>query len=238
MKEDGTGLNNLLRGNPDLEPDCLTRSLIAAVMKEDGSHLNIGELVIKGATNIDEALELAKQMKQHAAQAMLLLVKAAMTNDRNLVLKLFGEVGGGPLTSGVDCSYEGFAEVQMVVTSGKVSTVVPIEVAYRSNHPGMREELLLRTNVNQKEGTVYWHGLHLQSLNLVWLSKIQWVKQLHLAHNAFRSLPNEMGLYLRQVSIESSIVDTFNFFLTLAGSEVGPTMQRAYYNPSQHTGAT
>ena len=195
VEKDGAGLNDLLRGNPDLEPDCLTRALIAAVMK--GNHLNIGKLVIKGASNIDEALALAKQMKQDAARAMLLLVKAAMTNDRNLVLKLFGEVGGGP--PGVDCSDEGFAEVQKVVMSGKVSTVVPIEVAYRNNHPSMREELLLRTDVNQKEGTVYWHGLRLISLDLVWLRKIQWVKRLRLARNGFKSLPNEMGLYLRQV---------------------------------------
>ena len=47
-------------------------------------------------------------MKQHAARAMLLLVKAAMTDDHNLVLKLFGEVGGAP--PGVDCSDEEFAD--------------------------------------------------------------------------------------------------------------------------------
>ena len=197
VEKDGPGLNDLLRGNPDLEADCLPRALIAAVMK--GSHLIIGKLVIKGARNIDEALELAKQMKQHAARAMLLLVKAAMTDDHNLVLKLFGEVGGAP--PGVDCSDEEFADVQKMVTSAKVSTVVPIEIANRYNHPSMRAELLLRTDVNQKEGTVYWHGLRLVSLDLDWLRKIQCVKRLRLARNGFRSLPDEMGLYLRQVSI-------------------------------------
>ena len=205
VEKDGNGLNELLRGNPDLESDCLTRALIAAVKK--GNHFNIGKLVIKGATNIDEALELSKQMRQHAARAMLLLVKAAMSNDRNLVLKLFGETGGGPPSTGLDCSDEGFAEVQKVVMTGKVSTVVPIEIAHRSNHPSMREELLLRTDVNQKEGTVYWHGLRLLSLDLGWLRKIQWVKRLRLARNGFKSLPNEMGVYLRQVSI--LIVDAF-----------------------------
>ena len=89
VEKDGHGLNELLCGNLDLELDCLSRALIAAVKK--GNHFNIGKLIIKGATNIDEALELSKQMKQHSARAMLLLVKAASTNDLNLVLKLFGE---------------------------------------------------------------------------------------------------------------------------------------------------
>ena len=197
VEKDGNGLNDLLRGNPDLESDCLSRALTAAVKK--GNHFNVGKLVIKGATNIDEALELSKQLRQHAARAMLLLVKAASTNDHNLVLKLFGETGGS--SPKVDCSDEGFAEVQKVVMSGKVSTVVPIEIAHRNNHPGMREDLLLRTDVNPKEGTVHWHGLRLLTLDLAWLRKIQWVKRLRLARNGFKSLPNEMGAYLRQVII-------------------------------------
>ena len=237
MEKDGPGLKNLLRGNPDLEADCLPRALILSSSDERKplEHRQY-KLVIKGARNIDEALVLAKQMKQHAARAMLLLVKAAMTDDHNLVLKLFGEVGGAP--PGVDCSDEEFADVQKMVTSAKVSTVVPIEIANRYNHPSMRAELLLRTDVNQKEGTVYWHGLRLVSLDLDWLRKIQWVKRLRLARNGFRSLPDEMGLYLRQVSIHMSRLDTFNLFLTLAGSEARPAVQRAYHNPSQHTGAT
>ena len=33
-----------------------------------------------------------------------------------------------------------------------------------------------------------------------WLRKIYWVKRLRLARNGFRQLPNEMGLYLKQVN--------------------------------------
>ena len=94
MKEvecNGTNVSALLKKihSNQLEENCLERALIAAV--NNGNHVNISKLIVKGAaTNVDEALELATQLKKHEARAMLLLVKAAQTNDRDLVLKLFG----------------------------------------------------------------------------------------------------------------------------------------------------
>jgi len=52
-----------------------------------------------------------------------------------------------------------------------------------------------------EEGFVYWHGLRLLDLDVSWLRKIYWVKRLRLAQNGFRQLPNEMGIYLKQVNI-------------------------------------
>ena len=77
--------------------------------------------------------------------------------------------------------------------------MVPIEIARRHNNPFVREELLLRTDVNQEEGSVYWHGLRLLQLDLLWIRKIHWVKRLRLARNGFRMIPNEIGGYLKQV---------------------------------------
>ena len=162
------------------------------------NNANIGKLIIKGATNIDEALELAKRERKHNARAILLLVIAAIKNDRNLVLRLFGEPVPSPKAA--DISDEGFQEVQSAVTSGKVSTVVPIEMARRNEHKGVREELLLRTDVNQQEGTVFWHGLRLNELEVAWLRKVQWVKKLRLARNGFKYLPNEIDSCLWHVS--------------------------------------
>ena len=85
--------------------------------------------------------------------------------------------------------------------TGNVSTVVPIEIARRANNDAVREELLLRTDVNQEEGSVYWHGLRLLNLDLSWIRKIHWVKRLRLARNGFKTIPNEIGGYLRQVCI-------------------------------------
>ena len=89
VKTNGDNLTELLRVRvDDLEPLCLERALTAAV--EVGNHFNVGKLVVKGATNIQEALSDSKRLKKHEARAMLLLVIAAQTNDRDLVLKLFG----------------------------------------------------------------------------------------------------------------------------------------------------
>ena len=85
----GDNLTELLHVSvEDLEPLCLERALKAAVVV--GNHFNVGKLVVKGATNIQEALSDSKQLKKHEVRAMLLLIIAAQTNDRDLVLKLFG----------------------------------------------------------------------------------------------------------------------------------------------------
>ena len=91
-----------------------------------------------------------------------------------------------------------FSDVQKAVIDGKVSTVVPIEIARRYDNIAVREELLLRTDVNQEDGTVSWHGLRLLNLDLSCIRKIHWVKHLRLARNGLRSIP-EVGAYLKQV---------------------------------------
>ena len=194
----GDNLTELLRFNADqLEPDCLKRALLAAVEKDN--HFNVGKLIVKGADNIDDCLKRSKEDKKPHARAMLLLVKAAQGGNRNLVLKLFGEPAPG--LDMREFSDDGFQDVQRAVVGGKVSTVVPIEIARRNGHATVREELLLKTDVNQEEGTVYWHGLRLLVLDVSWLRKIHWVKRLRLARNGFRQLPNEMGTYLKQVCL-------------------------------------
>ncbi|XP_019851796.1 PREDICTED: leucine-rich repeat serine/threonine-protein kinase 1-like, partial [Amphimedon queenslandica] len=197
VKTNGDNLTELLRVRiDDLEPNCLEDALTAAV--EVGNHFNVGKLVVKGATNIQQALDDSKEKQKHEARAMLLLVIAAQTNDRDLVLKLFGAPTQKNLSHPL-ANDDNFSEVQKAVISGRVSTVVPIEIARRHQNPIVREELLLRTDVNQEEGSVYWHGLRLLVLDLSWIRKIHWVKRLRLARNGFRAIPNEIGGYLKQV---------------------------------------
>ena len=62
----------------------------------------------------------------------------------------------------------------------------------------MREELLLRTDVDKDSGVVLWFGLRLKQLEISWLRKIYWVKKIRLARNEFSSLPPQMGSYLKQ----------------------------------------
>ena len=200
VETNGDGLTELLRFNTDqLEPHCLNTALTAAVRNDN--HYNVGKLIVKGADEIKKALRQSVEDKKPNARAMLLLVHAAMEGNRNLVLRLFGEP-----TSGTDNSRDyiddTFPDVQKAVLDGKVSTVVPIEIARRYGHAAVREELLLKTDVNEQEKSVHWHGLRLLVLDINWLRKIHWVQKLRLARNGFKHLPNEMGTYLKQVSIE------------------------------------
>ena len=145
-------------------------------------------------------MEIAITNQKPHSQAWLLLVKAAITGNKSIVQKLFGDAVSNP--SSLDpreFNDDQFAEVQQAVLSGKVSTVVPIEIARRNGNNQVREELLLKTDVNQEEGSVFWYGLQLLSLDISWLRRISWVKCLRLARNGFKSLPQEMGTYLKQV---------------------------------------
>ena len=195
----GEGLTDLLRvGSDQLEPDCLIRALLAAVRNDN--HFNIGKLIVKGAPNIDDALALSIEECKPHARAMLLLVKAATRGDQNLVLQLFGDPSQHDTSQFQDT---GFQAAQEVIRLGKVSTVVPIEIARRNHHSTIREELLLRTDVNENDRTVYWHGLRLQELDISSLQKIHWVERLRLARNGLKVLPQDMGLYLKQVCYSS-----------------------------------
>ena len=192
-------MTELLRSGADqLEPNCLNRALVAA--SKNDNHYNIGKLIVKGATNLEDCLKIAKEEKKPHARAMILLVKAAQTGNKAIVQKLFGETAVG-LENPRDYSDDSFSDVQKGVLSGKVSTVVPIEIARRNGQAAVREELLLKTDVNQEEGYVYWHGLRLLHLDISWLRKIHWVKKLRLARNGFKNLPPEMGTYLKQVCV-------------------------------------
>ncbi len=197
VENDGDKLTELLRNNTDqLEPNCLNRALMAATRNDN--HFNIGKLVVKGAKNLDDCLEFAQRENKPHARAMLLLIKAASSGNKSIVQKLFGETVDKPDNS-KEFNDPGFPDVQKAVLSGKVSTVVPIEIARRNGHLQVREELLLKTDVNQEEGYVYWHGLRLLQLEVPWLRRISWVKRLRLARNGFKILPNDMGNYLKQV---------------------------------------
>ena len=166
-------------------------------MKND-NHLNVGKLVVKGATEFLSCLQYAKDEKKPQARAMLLLIIAAQTGDKAIIQKLFAEPAPG-LQSKQDYEDDAFGDAQKAVLSGNISIVVPIEIARRNGQSQVREELLMKTNVNQEEGYVYWHGLRLLSLDITWLRKIAWVKKLRLARNGFKSLPPEMATYLKQV---------------------------------------
>lgn len=200
VENDGDRLIELLQGNIDrLEPNCLDRALMAATV--NNNHINIGKLVIKGAKNLEECLDYAQRNSKFHTSAMLMLIQAASTGNKAMVQKLFGETVDQP--DNLRKVYNpSFSDIRKVVLSGRVSTLVPLGIAHHNGHLQVREELLLKTDVDQEEGYVDWHGLMLQQLEVTWLHCISWVKQLRLARNGFKSLPNNMGNYLKQVHQE------------------------------------
>lgn len=194
-------MTKLLRKYADkLDDDCLNRCLRAATCNDND--MNISQLVVKGANNLDACLELAQKESKHRARAILLLIKAASSGNRDIVQKLFGEIVDKPENIKDDVMDSGFPDVQKVVLNGVVSTVVPIDIARKHGNSEVREDLLLKTDVNQEEGYVYWHGLRLLQLELSWLRKISWVRKLRLARNGFKILPDNMGHCLKQVGHE------------------------------------
>ena len=193
VRTNGPKINELLKTPLDLlEDDCINQALLVAV--ENGSCSNAGKMLLRGATNIDQALEESRRLQQILITASLLVIKAAMENDRTLVLKLYGE----PTQESSTLKEDNLIELQNIVRNNGVKTVVPIEIARRNNSSAVREELLLRTDVDKERGTVSWFGLHLVKMEISWLRKIHWVRELKLARNELSSVPLEMGNYLKQ----------------------------------------
>ncbi|XP_065919794.1 leucine-rich repeat serine/threonine-protein kinase 2-like [Dysidea avara] len=197
VRNDGPRLNELLKTPLNqLEKSCIDRALMAAV--ESGKHSNIGKLILRGASNIDEALEESRGLRKHKVTATLLIIKAAIENDKILVLKLYDENVQGLDTKVPLTEEDDLAELQQFVRSHTIETVMPIEIARRNSASAVREELLLRRGVNETSGTVLWYGLRLTQLEISWLQNIYWVKELKIARNEFTSLPSEMGGYLNR----------------------------------------
>ena len=141
------------------------------------------------------ALTKSCSLKQHAVTAALLMIKAAMENDRILVLKFYGENVKGEETK-IPLGDDNLAELQAAVANNNIETAIPTEISIKSNSLMVTEELLLRTGVDENNKVVLWHDLHLMQLKLSWLIMICWVKKLSLAHNYLISLPPEMGRHL------------------------------------------
>lgn len=229
VEKNGDAWVKLLQNNPSLETDCLSRALVAATKCDNPS--NVGRLIIKGAANISEAIQLASKEGKMNAYAMLLLATAAMNDDCDLVRRLFGDHVAG-------CSDE-LQELRRVVAIGLVPTSLPVEIAFLRQNKSVAEELLLRTDVHQSEGIVYWHGLGLNAIQTTLLSKINWVKRLHLGGNRLSIIPTEISLYLQQVGECFCHVDVACLcMILLPGDYSGHSPQRALHNSQLFAGAS
>ena len=145
--------------------------------------------------NVDIALAKSCNLQQHAVTAALLIIKAALENDKILiVLKLHDENVQGQQTKIPLTTKDNLEKLQAAMSSNNFKIVIPIELCRRHNASAVREELLVRNDIDKSSDTVLWFDLCLIQLKVFWLRKIHWVKTLKLSCNEFTSLPPEMEI--------------------------------------------
>lgn len=99
VENNGDKLIEILRTHRDepLEAGCLEKALLIAT--KNGNHLNVGRLIIRGATNLEEGLKLAIDLKKHSVTAILLLIQTARNSDKDLLYNIFNGLSTKPLVS-------------------------------------------------------------------------------------------------------------------------------------------
>ena len=208
-KEKAVNLETLIRrGQNRVSSDCYNRALKAAIEKDKCA--NAEKLILAGATNVVEVIELAKSVE---AKLMLLMVKAVLEDDTQLIVEIrniakretaLKESDGRPEdTEHIrDPKYDILYSEEMVrhITVGRVRTRVPIKLTTKLNKSsGILDELLSVTNVNFDVGSVGWSNLSLTELDIKWirdLPKHMVIKQLNLSQNKLSVLPM-MASHLR-----------------------------------------
>ena len=172
----------------------LNQALEFATQKD--SDVNIGKIALAGPANIKQCIMLAERDRKHRAHVMLLMIMAALSGDKDILNRLSLEPVQNEFEEN---NTELLSLVHCRLFSVNVSSKVPIEIAQQSNQIQITNELLMKTNVYPDEEYVCWRGLQLRELDISLLKKIHWVKKLGLSRNRITTLPQEMGMYLRQV---------------------------------------
>ena len=210
----------LLKTDPiDLISNCYDKALKAAV--ENDRCANAEKLILAGATNIDEALETAKQVE---IKFMLLLVKAVLKDDNQLIMeikrisgkkfkenKIPAEMPGGTLPHSADSDetknpkYTFLYSEEMtkhIITGGRLRTRVPIRLAIKFKKPSIiLDELLSITNIDFGAGSVGWSNLNLTEVDIKWIKKLpeyMVIKQLNLSQNQLSTLRMNVAFHLKK----------------------------------------
>ena len=212
-EEKGSNLDILLRRDQNkLNNDCYNRALKAAIEKDKCA--NAEKLILAGATNVDEVMELAKSVD---AKLMLLMVKALKEDDNQLIIEI-KNISKRETNNSVFKQSEGHSEgpeyarnpkygilyseeMMRHIAIGRMRTKVSIKLAIKLNKPSrILEELLSITNVNFDAGSVGWSNLSLTELDIKWirnLPKNMTITQLNLSQNELTVLPINVTSYLR-----------------------------------------
>ena len=200
-----------------LNSDCYDRALKAAVEKDRCT--NAEKLILVGATNISEVIGLAQQP---GTQVMLLMVKAVLENDLQLITEIKnifkGETENRPPSEQADETLLLYnkdsdhsrnskyailysEEMKKHIAGERMRTRVPIRLAIKLSKPTkILVELLSVTNINVDAGSIRWSYLGLTELDGRWfrnLPKHMVIKQMNLSYNRLNILPINIASHLR-----------------------------------------
>lgn len=184
----------LNHGKGKLSIQCLNQALELATRMDSDVNITKVALTRPGPANITECIKIAEIKEKRYAHAMLLLIKAALSGDMEVLNHLVLE----------SVQYDSYKEdllplVYCRLLSVTVSSNVPIDIAQRNNQPQVMHGILMKTNVYPEEGCIYWIGLQLHELSTLLLKRIYWVKNLRLSRNKLVTLPDDIDKYLSQV---------------------------------------
>ena len=202
-----------------MNANCYDRALKAAVEKDRCG--NAEKLILVGATNIDEVMKSAKQVD---IRLMLLMVKAVLEDDHQLIMEIKRMTGKGfkgsktpseqsgetlPHSADADhtrnSNYDILCSEEMtkhIITGGRLRTRVPIKLAIKLKKPSIiLDELLSITNIDFDAGSIGWSNLNLSELDIKWITNLpkhMMIKQLNLSQNQLSVLPISVTSHLRR----------------------------------------
>ena len=182
----------------------IEEALLAAIRRSCNGDC-IPVLVQAGARRLDLALELAIQLENIQAIAILLLYKATINGDIATIRLLLSEP---PESTNVSwympdvCKFfsQGYA---------KMSNLIAISISDKNYEA--TKELLLRTDLNMARSYVNWSELTLKIFHPSWMYSIApWVVNFNLVSNHLRKLPSEIfsATQLRRLDLSQNLLET------------------------------
>ena len=187
-------LDGYVKEHIHLEVSFLNQALEAATINDN--HECIGKLIVMGATNIDECLELAMNKGIMMSAAVLLLLKGALIGEKTALYSIvnkfaypeFASLNVSDLTSmDVDKAKE-------AVLSGEISIKVPLNVTQQNGQHSIQRELLMMI-VSKEKGIANWSKLNLMNLDTQLCKAMGgWLRIFNISSNKLRSIPREFKM--------------------------------------------
>ena len=207
-EEKESNLNTFLTTDRNkVSNDCYDKALRVAVEKD--RFANAEKLILVGAINIDEVMNSAKQVD---IKLMLLMVKAVLEDDHQLIMEIisiyneneisFQESGNFGSSDHARNPILYSEEMVEHIAGRRLRTRIPIELAIKMNKPSrVLGELLSITNINFNSGSVGWSNLNLTKLNAEWIDNLPMhmqIQQLNISQNQLKILPVSIASHLRR----------------------------------------